>query len=108
MNWTVKDINGKGLDWYGKDLLRHNKSGNIYSIKGDILKLISENKRWSWIKIGDWIEALIHTITFGFGERISLFIASLFGKTDCGCCERQLWLNRLTNPTIPNECGKLK
>jgi len=107
MNWTAKDINGKGLDWFGKDLLKHNTSGNIYKVNGDKIKFIKENKILSWIRIGDWVESLIHTITFGFGERIALGIARLFGSNDCGCCERELFLNRLTNPTIPNECGKL-
>jgi hypothetical protein len=58
-----------------------------------------------WIKIGDWVEALIHVITFGFGERLALGVARLFGKNSCGCCERQLWLNRLTNPHLENNCG---
>jgi hypothetical protein len=57
------------------------------------------------IKIGDWVEALIHVITFGFGERLALGVARLFGKNSCGCCERQLWLNRLTNPDLENNCG---
>ena len=58
-----------------------------------------------WIKIGDWVEALIHVITFGFGERLALGVARLFGKNSCGCCERKLWLNRLTNPDLENNCG---
>jgi hypothetical protein len=57
------------------------------------------------IKIGDWVEPLIHVITFGFGERLALGVARLFGKNSCGCCERQLWLNRLTNPDLENNCG---
>jgi hypothetical protein len=57
------------------------------------------------IKIGDWVEALIHVITFGFGERLALGVARLFGKNSCGCCERQLWLNRLTNRDLENNCG---
>jgi hypothetical protein len=61
-----------------------------------------------WIKIGDWTEALIHVITFGFGERLALGVARLFGKNSCGCCERQLWLNRLTNPDLENDCGGIK
>ena len=58
-----------------------------------------------WIKIGDLTEALIHVITFGFGERLALIVARLFGKNSCGCCERKLWLNRLTNPSLENDCG---
>jgi hypothetical protein len=61
-----------------------------------------------WIKIGDWVEALIHVITFGFGEKIALIVARLFGKNSCGCCERKQWLNRLTNPHYDGECGGIK
>jgi len=50
-----------------------------------------------WIKIGDWVEALIHTFTLGFGKRISTFIAvDLLGFETCGCEERRIWLNKLT------------
>jgi len=50
-----------------------------------------------WIKIGDWVEALIHTFTLGFGKRISTFIAvDLLGYKTCGCEERRIWLNKLT------------
>jgi len=61
------------------------------------------------IKIGDWVEALIHVITFGFGERIELFVAKLvFNSDSCGCCERKQWLNRLTNPQYDGECNGIK
>jgi len=61
------------------------------------------------IKIGDWVEALIYTITFGFGEHIALFIAKrVFGKDTCGCCERKQWLNRLTNKEYDGECNQIK
>ena len=50
-----------------------------------------------WIKIGDWVEALIHTFTLGSGKRISTFIAvDLLGYKTCGCEERRIWLNKLT------------
>ena len=50
-----------------------------------------------WIKIGDWVEALIHTFTLGFGKRISTFIAvDLLKYKTCGCEERRIWLNKLT------------
>ena len=50
-----------------------------------------------WIKIGDWVEALIHTFSLGFGKRISTFIAvDLLGYETCGCEERRIWLNKLT------------
>lgn len=61
-----------------------------------------------WIKLGDWVEALIHVITFGFGERIALGIARLFGKNSCGCCERKQWLNRLTDKDYDGECNMIK
>ena len=39
------------------------------------------------IKLGDYLEALIHVITLGFGQRLSEWIAiDLLGKQSCGCC----------------------
>jgi hypothetical protein len=61
-----------------------------------------------WIKLGDYTEALIHVLTLGFGERIALFIAKLFGKNSCGCCERKQWLNRLTDKNYDGECNMIK
>ena len=58
-----------------------------------------------WIKLGNLTEALIHILTFGYGEIIALYIARLFGKNSCGCCERKQWLNRLTNPDYDGKCG---
>lgn len=61
------------------------------------------------IKIGDWVEALIYTITFGFGERMALFVArKFFNSNSCGCCERKEWLNRLTNSEYDGECNGIK
>jgi len=60
------------------------------------------------IKIGDWVEALIYVITFGFGEKLALFVAKLMGYKTCGCCERKQWLNRLTNPDYDGGCGMIK
>jgi hypothetical protein len=61
------------------------------------------------IKIGDWVEALIYVITFGFGQRLSEWIAiDLFGFKSCGCCERKEWLNKLTNPSYDGECKGIK
>lgn len=52
---------------------------------------------WCKIKIGDWVEAFIHTITLGFGKRISSYIAvDILGFESCGCEERRIWLNKLT------------
>jgi len=61
------------------------------------------------IKLGDWVEALIHVITFGFGKRLSEWIAvDILGYQSCGCCERREWLNKLTNPTYDGGCNQIK
>ena len=61
------------------------------------------------IKIGDWVEALIYVISFGFGERISLWVAkTFFNSNKCYCCERKQWLNRLTNPSYDGFCDGIK
>jgi len=61
------------------------------------------------IKLGDWVEALIHVITFGFGSRLSEWIAiDLLGFKSCGCCERKEWLNRLTNKFYDGQCNGIK
>lgn len=61
-----------------------------------------------WIKLGDYAEALIHVITLGFGERLALGIARLFGKDSCGCCERKQWLNRLTDKDYNGRCNEIQ
>jgi len=60
------------------------------------------------IKIGDWVEALIHTITLGYGERIAGYVAIKLGYQSCGCCQRAEWLNKLTNPEYDGECNQIK
>jgi len=61
---------------------------------------------FSWIKLGDYTEALIHVLTFGFGERIALWIAkTFFNSNKCYCCERKEWLNRLTDKSYNGYCG---
>jgi len=61
------------------------------------------------IRIGDWVEALIHTITLGYGKRISSYIAvDLLGYKSCGCCERKQWLNRLTDRSYDGKCNGVK
>jgi hypothetical protein len=58
------------------------------------------------IKIGDYVEALIHVITLGFGSRLSEWIAiDLLGYESCGCCERKEKLNQLTNPSYDGHCN---
>lgn len=62
-----------------------------------------------WIKLGTWLEVLIHIITFGYGEQIALYIAKkFFNKNSCGCCERKQYLNRLTNPQYDGKCNQIK
>jgi len=61
-----------------------------------------------WIKLGDYTEALIHVITFGFGEKLALSIARLLGYNSCGCCERKEWLNRLTDKEYDGKCNQIK
>ncbi len=62
-----------------------------------------------WIKLGDYVEALIHVVTLGFGGRISEWIAvDLLGYESCGCCERKEWLNRLTDKSYEGQCDGIK
>lgn len=62
-----------------------------------------------WIKVGDWVEALIHVVTLGFGQRLSEWIAiDILGYKSCGCCERKEWLNRLTDNDYDGECKGIK
>jgi hypothetical protein len=61
-----------------------------------------------WIKLGDYVEAVIHVLTLGFGHRISLSIAKLFGYNDCKCCERKEWLNKLTDKNYDGGCNEIK
>ncbi len=61
------------------------------------------------IKIGDYVEALIHVVTLGFGSRLSEWIAiDLLGYESCGCCERKEWLNKLTNPSYDGRCNEIQ
>jgi len=42
------------------------------------------------IRIGDYVEALIHVVTLGYGKRLSTYIAvDLMEFESCGCCERK-------------------
>lgn len=69
-----------------------------------------DKKQWiSIIRIGDYVEALIHVITFGFGQRLSEWIAiDVLGFETCGCCQRKEWLNRLTNSQYNGHCDEIK
>jgi len=46
------------------------------------------------MKLGNLVEKIIKTITFGYGKRIAKAIASLFGYKDCGCDKRKDKLNK--------------
>jgi len=60
------------------------------------------------IRIGDYVEALIHVVTLGFGKRLSTYIAvDLMGFESCGCCERKEWLNRLTDKEYNGNCKQI-
>ena len=69
--------------------------------------------KWYWIsfkkhiRIGDWFEALFHTISLGYAKRLATAIASILGYQSCGCCERKQWLNRLTNPQWDGKCNDI-
>ena len=69
-----------------------------------------DKRKWTdIIKIGDYVEALIHVITLGFGQRLSEWIAiDVLGYQTCGCCERKQWLNRITNPQYDGRCNEIK
>ena len=63
----------------------------------------------SKIKLGTWLARLINIVTLGTGKYIASWIAvDIFGFETCGCCEREQWLNRLTNPHFDGECDKIK
>ena len=61
------------------------------------------------IKIGTWLAILINIVTLGWGKYIASWIAvDLFGFESCGCCEREQWLNRLTNKNFNGHCDQIK
>jgi hypothetical protein len=45
--------------------------------------------------IGNFTEALIYVLTFGYGKPLATWIAKKRGYTDCGCEARRKWLNKL-------------
>jgi hypothetical protein len=61
------------------------------------------------IKLGDYVESLIHVLTLGYGNRISHWYAvDILGLKSCGCCSRKQWLNRLTNPEYDGKCNEVR
>ena len=62
---------------------------------------------FSWIKLGDYTEALIHVLTLGFGHRLASWIAHSLGYPSCRCCERRQWLNQLTDKNYDGKCNRI-
>ncbi len=72
-------------------------------------KIKQKQNNMKWIRLGDYLESLIHVITLGFGERIATLIAvDLMGFKSCGCCKRKEWLNRLTDKRYEGNCDGVK
>ena len=57
-------------------------------------RMAAGRKRKKEMKLGDFVEKLIRTITFGYGKRFAKTIAKIFGYEDCGCDKRQEKLNK--------------
>ena len=48
------------------------------------------------IKLGNIVDGIINVITLGWGKDLAGWIAlKYFGKADCGCEYRRIWLNEL-------------
>lgn len=63
----------------------------------------------SWIKLGTWTRWIINILTLGTGKYISTWIAvDIFGFESCGCCQREQWLNRLTDKSFNGHCDQIK
>ena len=63
----------------------------------------------SWIKLGTWTRWIINILTLGTGKYITTWIAvDIFGFESCGCCEREQWLNRLTDKSFNGHCDQIK
>ena len=61
------------------------------------------------IHLGTILKWVIEIISFGTGKYITTWIAvDLFGFESCGCCEREEWLNRLTDKEFNGNCGDIK
>jgi hypothetical protein len=61
------------------------------------------------IKLGTWLKWIINIITLGTGKYISTWLAvDILGFESCGCCEREQWLNRLTDKNYNGHCGDVK
>jgi len=61
------------------------------------------------VRIGTILRVVINIITLGWGKYISTWIAvDLMGFESCGCCEREEWLNRLTDKEFNGNCKDIK
>ena len=49
-----------------------------------------------YVKLGTMVHAITELLTFGNAYRVAFWIARQFGKDDCGCHKRELYLNCLT------------
>ena len=49
-----------------------------------------------YIKLGTMVHAITELLTFGNAYRVAYWIAQRFGEEDCGCHQRELFLNCLT------------
>ena len=58
------------------------------------------------IRLGTYLKWIINVLTLGTGKYISTYIAvDILGFNSCGCCEREEWLNRLTNKNYNGHCN---
>jgi len=57
-------------------------------------KMAAGHKTKKPMKLGDFVEKVIRTMTFGYGKTIAKSVAKLFGYKDCGCDKRQEKLNK--------------
>jgi hypothetical protein len=62
-----------------------------------------------WIKLGSWLKWIINVVSLGTAKYISTWIAvDILGFENCGCCQREQWLNQLTNKNFNGHCNDVK
>ena len=60
------------------------------------------------IKLGTWLKWIINVVSLGTAKYISTWIAvDILGFNNCGCCQREEFLNRLTNKNFNGHCGQI-
>lgn len=63
----------------------------------------------SKIHLGTILKVLINVLTLGWGKYIATWIAvDLMGFKSCGCCEREQWLNKLTDKSYDGRCNEIR